>query len=532
MFRFSTISLTILLLSLTVTACGQVPLAPTTLPSKTSTPILTATAAASPTSTATEALTPFPELRSKPYLMISPNRESQTFSFYDTSGGRKTIELPEDGYINSLNTKLDTIVSPDGQWLIFYTGHLLGSDGKPELPLTLKLLNIHDGTTITVSDIVTDGYKEKLDQLAGELKKRDPKSYEPQDDIDWVGGGIFTAFDSGIHSVAWSPDSRTLAFAAQIDGLSSDVYLYDLETGNVQQAEDSLQSVTGIRWSPDGEKIIFENSEPGIIYMGSAELYAINHQKETVKNPQLLAFQSWIGSFDPFTQTWSPTGDWLAPDILLVTYQTPDAGSSGIGALNINTKEITPLWDDIFASYAVDQEDRIIAIDPSEYTSPENLGVYIVNSRGKKQKIFNGLYYIDLFFRGGENHRFVLSGISSSEIEGNGTSDQYPIAGQVIGLDLEGKPTSIGGFEHQPQISISPDYNWLLIYDANKLNLYNSNDELVKSFPIPGIQRIIWMPDSQVVYYSNGSQLYMLSLPIGEPKLIDEINIQDSVWLP
>jgi dipeptidyl aminopeptidase/acylaminoacyl peptidase len=140
--------------------------------------------------------------------------------------------------------------------------------------VTLKLLSISDGTIRKVADVVTDGYENKLDQLAENLKQLYPDHYKNIDDpdqsggIDWVGDGLITAFEWGIYSVAWSPDSHTLAFAAQIDGLSSDVYLYDVEKDTVQQAEDSLQNVTGIRWSPDGKKIIFENSEPGYGYMG------------------------------------------------------------------------------------------------------------------------------------------------------------------------------------------------------------------------------------------------------------------------
>ena len=310
------------LLGLTLSACGQATSIPTTLPKHAATAVLTGTATPSSTSAPTATPTPFPTLGSKPYLMVSQDRESQSFSIYDSNGGRKTIELPPDGHIKGVSTNLNTIVSPDGKWLVFFTDFPEFLDGSLDAPVKLKLLNITDGTVKTVANVVTDGYTEKLDQLAEQLKKLDPKHYKNIDDssqpdgIEWVGSGLITAFKWGIYSIAWSPDSRILAFAAQIDGLSSDVYLYDLETGIIQRAEDSLQNVTGIRWSLDGKKIIFTNAEPGSTYMGAPELYIITPSKKAVENPKLISSESWLGSFDAFTKNWSPTGDWLSPNIL------------------------------------------------------------------------------------------------------------------------------------------------------------------------------------------------------------------------
>jgi WD40 repeat protein len=469
--------------------------------------------------------------------MVKPDSKIQVFPIYDTYGGKKIIELPPDGHIKGLGTKLDRLISPDGQWLVFYTGTTHYIDSKTELPLTLKLLNIKDGTIKTVADVVTDGSKKKLDELAEILKKLDPEKYKPQyynaeDDGNWVGGGLVTALEWGIYATAWSPNGHTLAFAAQIDGLSSDVYLYDLETGKVQHAEDSLQNITDIRWSPDGQKIIFENTEPGFGYMGASELYAINYQKETVKNPKRLTWGSWIGSYDPITQTWLPTGDVMPSNLLLVTYNTPDAGSSGIKALDITTGQLAVLWEHIFGDYAVDPENKTILVGPSDFTSQENQGIYQIASNGRKTQIFSGLYYVDMFYRGGKKHRFILQGISESEIGGNSTSNQYPIAGQIIAIDQNGKPASFAQYDHKPNISISPDLSWLLIYNESTLNLYDKNDELVKTFEIGGIERIIWRPDSQAIFYSIEDQLYILVLPTGEPQKIGESNIEDAIWLP
>jgi len=167
--------------------------------------------------------------------------------------------------------------------------------------------------------VATDGYEKKLGQLADELKERFPDRYGLDDGGDnCVSHGLLQTFEMGIYSFAWSPDSRTLAFAAQMNGLSSDVYLYDIETGAVQQAEESLQSVTGIRWSPDGKKIVFENSEPAHWYSGVRGIHVIIPGKQVVKNSPTLYLGPWVGTFDESLRTWLAAGDWLSPNELLV----------------------------------------------------------------------------------------------------------------------------------------------------------------------------------------------------------------------
>jgi len=54
----------------------------------------------------------------------------------------------------------------------------------------------------------------------------------------------------------WSPDGRYLAFAGQMDGLSSDLYIYDSVSGAIQRLSSGPQEVGWISWSPDGKWIL------------------------------------------------------------------------------------------------------------------------------------------------------------------------------------------------------------------------------------------------------------------------------------
>lgn len=56
--------------------------------------------------------------------------------------------------------------------------------------------------------------------------------------------------------LAWSPDGRQIAFIGVIDGPSSDLYLYSLDTQKVTRLTDGPSQGFGPSWSPDGKYIV------------------------------------------------------------------------------------------------------------------------------------------------------------------------------------------------------------------------------------------------------------------------------------
>ena len=56
--------------------------------------------------------------------------------------------------------------------------------------------------------------------------------------------------------VAWSPDGRMLAFVGVQDGPTSDLYVYSLDTGEIEQVTDGPSQAYHPVWSPDGQYII------------------------------------------------------------------------------------------------------------------------------------------------------------------------------------------------------------------------------------------------------------------------------------
>lgn len=464
---------------------------------------LTATSNPKPTNTRippTATVTPFPPLAEEgPYLALQPGFQNTTeIILYNRDGtGRQIVKLPE-----NINPRVSVKnISPDGNWLAFHTGSVNIGGEIDNLPVTLHIMNIDNGQIIKVADIVEQGYWEKLVKIATELKLHNPDLYNESYDPDWVEGSVVRHFQWSIYSLSWSPNSKFLAFASQIDGISSDVYIYDVETGLIHRLEESLQNVLWIDWSPDGQYVIFHNSIPGNVYTGS-DFYAIKATSEKIINPK--PFRSGF---------WHTTLEWLSPTTILITGTTDTAGKHSLQKLDIVTGRTTNLWGDYYGGYAIDYDNQVIAFTASEFASPENFGFYYVTFDGKRKKLLDGLYWVDVLFRGSGKNQFLING-------GNHDDAEYNIAGNTVGISLNEISNLLDVLDFGKTM-ISPDYTWLLTYDEEKIYLYNENDELTNTFLISGVYSVIWCPDSKGFFYATGRSLYYFDMQNMKPVFVD-----------
>src|SRR5689334_9462469 len=120
------------ILVMCLSACEKEASQPPTSTLRPATPVLTPT------------VTPFPPLPDEgPYLVM---RRSNGLLLYSSDGhAREAIELPEGGLMRQgYADSLEKIISPDGQWLAYFTGNVDIYNGGLDLPFTLHLLNIND----------------------------------------------------------------------------------------------------------------------------------------------------------------------------------------------------------------------------------------------------------------------------------------------------------------------------------------------------------------------------------------------------
>jgi Tol biopolymer transport system component len=72
-----------------------------------------------------------------------------------------------------------------------------------------------------------------------------------------------TATRSGESGVAWSPDSRRIAFAARREGdEASQIYVLDLGGGEAQRVTSLSTGASGPAWRPDGRALLFTSNVP------------------------------------------------------------------------------------------------------------------------------------------------------------------------------------------------------------------------------------------------------------------------------
>jgi WD40 repeat protein len=179
--------------------------------------------------------------------------------FLDPDGvGRRIIPLPSE-------VQTDTrLISPDGKYLAYYSGSVGQCDpfGNTSIKdqLALNLLDLNTLQTRQVAALLSPDYPENFKSNAAGLFAQGLVAKNDENIIT----GLKSAFLCGIHSLAWSPDGNSLAFAGEMDGPSSDVYRYDLGTHKIQRLTDGLEEVQTIDWSTDPASL----ESTGALYYG------------------------------------------------------------------------------------------------------------------------------------------------------------------------------------------------------------------------------------------------------------------------
>lgn len=455
-----------------------------------------------PTPTVIPTVTPYPPLQTDgPYLLYADGNNSLTVM--DADGiGRKYINLPDDG---RLSWQFKKSVSPNGKWLVYY----IGSVEEP-YDLELNLFNLSDETSLSISNLISPGFPENLIPVTETMyfTEYDTKC---ANDLNCQLSQVQSAFTQSIVNGAaldWSPDSKFVAFAAQIDGPSSDIYIFSTEDYSIRRLTDDLENIWSIDWSPDGRKILYENSIPGVIYL-SRTIHIADPTIKSFQHPKAIDG----GAF------WFEYG-WIDQDEYLIYSGGEGAPPHRLRIINLETKEVKEIWNYSAESFFVDLNRQTIILSPYGriYLQPEpEKGIYTVSFDGQYQKISDEIVYF---------------------IEGQDVVDEYIAItqqNQLVGIKLDG---SITPLSRKPDYYVpprsSPDGKWILITSETETEIYSKDLKFIESLGIHATD-IIWRPDSAGVFLYSDPTLYYLSM---DDMNLSEICVQgncrpfDHVWLP
>ena len=284
--------------------------------------------------------------------------------------GRKVIDLPQkmiDAFPYKQSDLDMQLVSPDGHWLAFYTGSAgIYEEMPPQgtYELTLNLLDLKTGEQQVIASLLSKDYPNNFVEAAKKLNDQNINAISLHD-----------AFINGItQAIAWSPNGRYLAFAGQMDGLSSDLYLYDLETKTIRRMSSGDQELQWINWSPDGKWILHES----LFWVGEGMKYDI--YAAALDGSSIHQFPAGLA------------GDWLNLHEYFEYDGANGPGSFGLRLVDIDTGKIKKIWDGSFDSYAIDKSNMWIAVlanssDISPYTGSGGISydpdfipaIYLIN---------------------------------------------------------------------------------------------------------------------------------------------------------
>jgi dipeptidyl aminopeptidase/acylaminoacyl peptidase len=439
-----------------------------------------------------------------PYILFM--RDNKNLTILDADGrGSKPILLPNGGYISPQRNSFKNTISPDGTWLAYFTGSI-----REPYDLALHVLNIRDQTTFPVAKLITPGFPQNL----APVKTSDAAELEGCIEDRCRINLLELAFREGIGSLAWSPDSQSLAFAAQIDGPSSDVYVFDIEDGSIRRLVDDLENVLQIDWAPDGERILYQNSTPGLTYL-TAYVYVADPHQESPQSPAVID-----------SGKLSHKHSWIAENLYLIVHGVEGAPPQDLRSLNTGTQELQDLWPYTAGSFAIDagQQAIVVSTIPGGYfNSAPDEGTYYLPIHGAISKI--------------TDERFVLSdGYKESQVFGFRENRVYSIL-------ADGTITPIGPSEwseHLPPVA-SPNQRWILLLEnQKKIALYSAETyEPIRAWDFDGIiYRVSWRPDSLGVFLLTNRSVYYLSVPDGNPIRLQDCSPNNRcpdigfAWLP
>lgn len=450
--------------ALLLSACSG----PATSPSLTITPVetdLPPTVTVAPTPTLIPESTPTVSVPSSgPWLVALTRGDNQLVAVSMDGSSEVKIRLP-DGLPVWSARDLTLGAAPHGGWLAVRTGN------RNYTNLKLNLVHLPDGAVKELTLLLSA-------ENEARVQAADPSS---------LPGAVLAVTQSD--TLSWSPDGRYLAYIAAVDGRSSDLYVYDSQKDDIRRVTQGSYDAAQPLWSPDGKFIIFQQV------------------LRFTTNSQWVTHSVWAMSIDRPTdlrRLYVPSADsigevvlgWSSPDVMMVSTRTL-LGQRRAREVSIERRRETVLVPGAFDEIAFDPASQSFAFTINEpmATSTEMApGLYLLKPYHAASLAQMG-NWSNLVWSAGAG-RFIANGLQG-----------------VISVTPAGNLTLI---KNESQAVVSPNGEWLATCSAGEhagLRLYPISGKLLQDVSSQAVDELVWMVNSNGVYYRAGSNLYRASFP-------------------
>lgn len=465
---------------------------PASLPKMRTTPISSATS--------------YPPHRSDgPYLLFRSDPINNHLMIMNADGsGRKYIQVPNGAYYGQ---SLELSVSPNKEWIVYFSG----STYYP-YDLSINLLNFFDGTIHKIATLIAPGFPENLKPVID-------NTYFPESEM-----GCLTklecqiyydeyAFSQGIYSFAWSPNSKEVAFAAQIDGPSSDIYIYNLESQSIRRLTNEIEHIGAtLEWAPDGKKILYSNAIAAYSDLPEYIRIADPNNTSPQNSPIIDGGLHWVGY------------GWITQNSYLI-FNRETGPAYHFRYINTKNQEVKEIWNGATESYYIDSENKKLFLSSYNIASDQqpDTALFEISFEGIKRNLLDQIYYPL------ETPSFSNSFFATKDEE-------------LYLIEVDGEVTllSRGISSTNPYlVNVSPDKKWITIISNKGTELYSDKLKLIKSWEIIS-SRTIWRPDSKGVFLYSNPNIYSVPVlyyvPTSDLSLAticsgEDCSITDETWL-
>ncbi len=419
-----------------------------------------------PTALATLTKTLQPGADSPGPWLVYPSPALDGLHAYDLTS-KKIIEipLPVPIYFGDLSSGR----SPDGQTLMIRAGSPSNTD-------ELALYRVE----------IPAGKAEKITPLLSIILHRQFVNQE--------GTRAAAAFQSVIRedALAWSSDSRFLAFSAAINTQTSDLYVVDTVNDRIVRVNGHFSQSASPFWSPGGNWLISQELSEFDAQTGwradfvTAVLAPTFAQQKTLylapANSHEEIFIGWINAQN------------------FISISNTDQGPQIIRQINVENNRVVVLFSGQFRQAAVDPVNRALAfVLTYDQGISQNMdgGIYLLPSDASNFQLVRAGAWHDLWF----DPAGMFAAVGTS-----GVFKFTPGEGGVFIPDKNG-------------LTLSPQGNWMIGWRGGQASdagawLYQPNsDHPLQRLLEAGVKHVFWQPDSMGFFIYTIEGLYHFEFP-------------------